>query len=329
MNQTQPNWIDEIAGGYRAAQVLLTANRLNLFEIIGDNAETLDRILESIQADRRGMRILCDALVAIGILVKENERYRLVDAVKDHLLPGKPSSMNAMLHHAAKLYETWGKLYDSVVTGKQVPDEAIDPRLLGDEKRFAQAMADIGRRSAAQTADLIDLSGVTTLLDVGGGPGLYSIEFAKRYPVLTVTLFDNEKTLEVARTNAAAAGLLDRVRFQPGDALSDPFEPGFDFIFLSNFVHIFSYSQNRDLVKKCAQALAPGGRIAIKDFFLDPGRVSPQWSALFAVNMLVNTEGGDCYTVAEVTEWFDFAGLFFESIKDMTPQSRIVLGKKP
>ncbi|MGB5879902.1 MAG: methyltransferase, partial [Thermoanaerobaculia bacterium] len=97
----------------------------------------------------------------------------------------------------------------------------------------------------------------------------------------------------------------------------------------SNLVHIYSEKENRKLLTRCAKALEPGGRLAIKDFLLDPDRLSPAGGAVFAVNMLVSTEGGDSYTAEEVQHWLEEAGLQFESLANVATHSRILVAIKP
>ena len=251
--------IDRISSSYREAQVLLTANRLGVFETLGEKRLSLDELTNALEADRRGVRILCDALVSLEILEKADGCYRNAPLAMEYLLPDSPSSKNALLLHSARLYERWGKLYDTVKSGIPAPKEAIDPNLIGDERAFAKAMADVGRKSAKELAGILDLSQVKTLLDLGGGPGLYAIEFAKQNPQLNAVVFDTKETLEVAKENAKDAGLSDRVSARAGDLFGDSFGEGYDFILVSNVIHIYSYENNKELVAKCAKALAPGG----------------------------------------------------------------------
>jgi len=323
-----PDLIDRIASGYQAAHVLLAANRLGVFTEIGLGALSVDALAQTLDADPRAVRILCDALAALDLLVKEDGLYKNSSDVLNALLPDSPQSKIAILKHQAKIAERWGKLYDTVQTGKPVPDETIDPRLIKNERDFALAMADVGRISAVLTADALDLSNINHMLDIGGGPGLYSIEFAKRNPNLHATIFDDEKTLTVARENIEKAGLSERITAHAGNALEDELGEDYDFILISNVIHIFNEEVNRRLVQKCANALTQGGRLCVKDFLLEPDRTQPVWCALFAVNMLVNTDGGNCYTLDEIKEWFHKAGLQFDEIKAITPQTKLVIGKK-
>ena len=345
--------IDELASGFQQAQVVLTAVRLGVFEALDeararaershgaavDTALGAEQLAERLGADPRGVRILCDALAALGILVREPDgdgaRYRNAPAARQALLPDAPRSKVSMLLHRARLYERWAKLFDSVVTGAPVPDDAIDPRLDASARAFAHAMADVARDSAIKTADALEragvLAGVRSLLDLGGGPGHYAVELARRVPAARATVLDRAETLAVARETIAAAGLDGRVGTRAGDAYAGGLaEDGgpYDLIFTSNMIHIYPAEANRLLARDAARALAPGGRLAIKDFLLEPDGTGPPGAALFAVNMLVSTDGGDCYTLDEVAGWCREAGLDPEDPLEITEKSRIALARK-
>ena len=321
--------VDDIATGYREAQILLTANRLGLFPALTADGGTADRLARDLDADPRGVRILCDALAAMGILSKIGGVYSATSLVDEYLLPESPQSKVAMLRHSARLYERWGSLMDVVKTGRPVPDEATDPRLRRGGRAFTRAMADVGRSSAAATVEKLDLTGVRNLLDIGGGPGVYAIEFARRWPELRTAILDRPDVLEVARENVVEAGLENRVDLLPGDAFADDLGGPWDAILISNLVHIYSDAENRELVTRCSDVLAAGGRLVIKDFLLDDSRLSPPGGAIFAVNMLISTDAGECYTEVEARGWLDHAGLVWDSTLEVATLSRLLVGRKP
>ena len=320
--------IDDISNRYRETQLLLTANRLGVFPALGAGRMSAHELAQVLDADLRGVRILCDGLVAISLLRKEQGCYRNEPEALEYLLPETAASRTAILKHTGGLYERWAKLYESVKTGQPVPNQQTENTAASDKRDFAAAMADVARTTAQKVAERLDLSEVRTLLDVGGGPGIYAVEFARRYPALHVVVLDDEETLQVARENIARANLEDRIFVKSGDVLQMDLSERYDFIFLSNFVHIYSYQDNHDLVRRCAGALASGGRLCIKDFLLEDDRTTPAGGALFAVNMLISTSQGDCYTVGEVREWFEEARLAFESLTDLTPQTRLIVARK-
>ncbi len=321
--------IDRLANGYREAQVLLTANRLGVFPLLESGPKTVAEMAQSLQVTQRGLRILCDALVALALLEKVGDRYQNSDAARHCLLPSSTASKSAILLHNARLYERWGRLCRVLKTGQQVTDDQIDPGLRYSEADFARAMADSGRAIVKTTADALVLESPARMLDVGGGPGLYSIEFVRRYPELHAVILDTNETLGIAGENIRQAGLADRIRLLPGNVFTQALGGPYDFVLFSNLVHSFSDDDNACLVSKVAAAMRAGGQLCIKDFFLEPDRTAPAWVALFAVNMLVSTEKGNCYTVQEASSWLKRAGLVIESFRMITPQTGLLLGKKP
>jgi 3-hydroxy-5-methyl-1-naphthoate 3-O-methyltransferase len=322
-------WIERLAGGFRAAQIILTANRLGLFEALGQQRLTTQELAAAMNASERGVRILCRALSAIGLLHEQDDAWRNSPAALETLIVDAPQSRTAILLHQAQLYECWGRLADCVRTGTGVEEDAIPPDLRLDETDFARAMADVGRAVSEEVAAALELSNTRTMLDLGGGPGLYAIALAKRNPHLRAVVYDTPETLRITRENIERAGLSDRVTTRPGDLFEDDYGGPYDFILLSNVVHIYSEEKNRQLVARCAEALTPGGRLCVKDFTLDCDGAGASWAALFAVNMLVNTEGGDCYSQAQIESWFRAAGLTPESARPIASNSQILIARKP
>ncbi len=327
MSAPERDLIDSLANGYRDAQIVLAAVRLDLFTAIGRDAIRADALAAKLGTDPRATRILCDALAALLVLRKRDDTYRNGPEALDSLVAGAPNDRRAILRHNARLYHTWGALYHVVREGGPV-DVEIDDDLGGSPRDFANAMADVGRRTAKEALRALDLKNVRTMLDGGGGPGVYAIEFARQYPNLTVTLMDTAETLEVAAENVAQAGLTERIRFQAGNLLEDDLGGPYDFILLSNLVHCLDNDTNRALVARCAAALSDTGRICIKDFVLNEDHITPPGAAIFAVNMLVNTQAGDCYSVDQINGWFKAAGLKPQTARQVGAMSRMLIASK-
>jgi hypothetical protein len=93
-----------------------------------------------------------------------------------------------------------------------------------------------------------------------------------------------------------------------GDFYHDEFPPDHDLAFVSAVIHQNSPGQNLDLYRKIFRALVPGGRIVIRDHVMEPDRIRPRDGAIFAVNMLVGTPGGNTYTFGEIHSGLAQAG---------------------
>jgi ubiquinone/menaquinone biosynthesis C-methylase UbiE len=173
----------------------------------------------------------------------------------------------------------------------------------------------IGRTLSEEiTADL-DLSsyGFRKLLDVGGGSGTYTIAFLKSNPQMTAVLFDLKQVIEMARERLSSEGFLDRTELIAGDFYADELPGGCDLALLSAIIHQNSREQNVELFKKAYRALVPGGVLMIRDHIMNEQRTWPPEGAMFAINMLVNTAGGDTYTFLEVEQDLREAG--FKHVK--------------
>jgi SAM-dependent methyltransferase len=210
--------------------------------------------------------------------------------------------------HSNHLWDTWSHLTDVVKTGEVAHVKEINER--GDEwlSSFIHAMHYRGKIQAPAHVSKIDLNNVGSVLDVGGGSGVYLMAFLERKPELKTAVFDLPNVLPISKDIIKEEGYEDRIKHYEGDFTKDEIPNGFDMIFLSAIIHGNSYETNKDLVKKCYKALNPNGKIVIQDWIMDDSKTKPVQGAIFSINMLVGVEGGDCYSESEVKSWLDNAG---------------------
>jgi len=319
--------LDRMTAAYRESQLVFTALSLGVFERLAGRPATAAEVARELELEPRATGILCDALAALELLEKEGDRYSLTVVAAEVLVEGSPTSKAQRYLLGARQYDRWGRLADIVRQGRQ---EALAGREGEAEAphAFAAAMADVGRASVAALLDVVDLSAVRRLLDLAGGPGVYAIAIAEAHPGVEAVVFDRPETVEVARRNIEASGVESRVRTLAGDAFTDDLGGPYDFVLVSNFLHMFAVDDIRRLLARCAALLAPGGRLCIKEFVLDEDRTSPHGVALFAVNMLISTDEGCCFTECEVGGWLQEVGLELEDRVDLTPHSALLLARR-
>jgi len=292
----------KLARAYQEACVLAAAADLELFEAIG--AEELDaaEVATRIRGDVRGTTILLDALAALELLTKHEDRYAAPPPLQPLLRPGGSESVLAMVQHQANCMRRWSRLAQAVREG-QPPERT--PSVRGEEQdkaSFIEAMDVINRDAAAWLVDEIAPVPFTHLLDVGGGSGTWTIAWLAKDPEARATLFDLPHVIPLAEARLRDAGLLDRVTLAAGDFDTDALPTGADLAWVSAIVHQNSRAENRTLFEKLHAALVPGGRILIRDIVMDASRTKPRGGALFAVNMLAATPGGGTFTFAELAE---------------------------
>src|SRR5207244_967401 len=138
-------------------------------------------------------------------------------------------------------------------------------------------------------------------LDLGGGPGSYAIALAKRHPRLVGIVMD--QTVVIAKRLILKQGLGARLKARAGNILRDDLGSGYDAVLVSNVVHVFDEKENRSLLKRVREALRPGGKIFIVEFFLDDSLTEPGKASVFSVMMYKFTATGRCYSWREVEGW--------------------------
>ena len=166
----------------------------------------------------------------------------------------------------------------------------------------------VGSRLAGNIAESVDLSPYKRMLDIGGGSGTYIMAFLTRAPHMTATLLDRPEVVEMGRKRLTDAGLISRVELIGGDYDTDAFPKGHDLVLLSAVIHINSRERNVALFRRIYESLDTGGTLLIRDYFMDSTRTGPPDGAIFAVNMLVATRGGDSHSFDDVKEDLASAG---------------------
>jgi SAM-dependent methyltransferase len=255
--------------------------------------------------------MLADALTAMELLEKSQAgRYSLANGVAEVLTERGASSALAMVRHQANCLRNWAQLAKVVRTGRRADREPSVRGAAADLESFIEAMEVVSRAAAGPLVARIGPPPFKHLLDVGGGPATWTIAFLRAAPRdCRATLFDLPDVLPIAEKHLREAGLLDRVTLAGGNFETDPALPaGADLAWVSAIVHMNSRAENRDLFRKVYAALAPGGKVLIRDLVMDESRTVPAEGAMFAVNMLVNTPGGGTFTLGELSEDLAAAG---------------------
>ena len=293
--------------GFLKSRVILTAAELDLFTRLDKGQATADDLADELMCDKRCLTRLLDSLVAFKLLSKQDSLYQ--NSERGTLLSEKhPETELPMVLHLNGLWETWGGLTETVKSGTNPKRRPVSER--GDDglEAFIGAMHVVGRSLSREIAQAYDLSPFQKLLDIGGATGTYIVAFLEKNPRMTAVLFDLPDVIPMAKKRLERKGLLDRVELVSGDFYTDELPKGCDLALLSAIIHQNSPQENLNLYRKIHRALVLGGKVLIRDHVMDPDRTFPPQGTLFAINMLVNTEGGDTYTFDEIKNSLEAAG---------------------
>jgi SAM-dependent methyltransferase len=301
------NAIRELAASFQKSRILLTGFELDIFTNIEESGTTNKQLADKLHFDEHACERLLNALVSLGFLKKQNQLFFNTADSFVFLSKKSPDYMGGLMH-SNHLWNTWSNLTQVIKTGIPAHPAEINER--GDEWLFPfiNAMHDRAKKQAPQQLANIDLSATKSVLDIGGGSGAYSMEFVSRKPEIKATVFDLPNVVPITKKFLEKEGFSHSIKIHEGDYTTDTLPAGFDLAFLSAVIHSNSLETNQHLVKKCFDALNTNGRIVIQDWIMNNDRTLPLSGAVFAINMLVGTESGDCFTEQEVTEMLDVAG---------------------
>jgi precorrin-6B methylase 2 len=219
-----------------------------------------------------------------------------------------PDNILPALRHQANGLRRWNQLARITQTGKPAKCKPSIRGLAADEAAFIGAMDNFSAPIAGKVVNQLKPFRFTHLLDIGGASGTWTIAFLRALPGARATLFDLPSVIPLARRRIAKAGLSDRVTFVAGDYYCDRLPSGADFAWLSAIAHQNSRRQNRALFRKIYSALQNGGALVIRDVVMEPSHTKPAAGAMFAVTMLVATQGGGTYTFDEFRDDLTSAG---------------------
>ena len=315
--------IIDLASAYYGSAVLFAALNDDLFDVVqsSGSSATSAHISERIGADERGVRLLLNACVAIGLMSKQGDVYANTQATKACLVPGAPQDLTRAIRYNRDVYSAWGRASDFVRTGKPVESPDIH---LGEDKartrRFVMSMHGRALGIGRGVVPLLDLQACTHVLDLAGGPGTYAVLMAQANPKLTCVTVDLPGVSVVASELVASSDVAGRVICRAGNYHTDTYEPGaYDGVTIFGALHQESPSIIQDILCRAYCALRPGGTLYILDMMTDATHTTPAFSALFALNMALTTENGWVFSDDELKGWLKEAGFVSAQTQPIPP----------
>jgi SAM-dependent methyltransferase len=303
-----------------------------VFDALDKSAKTLDQLAAATGASPRGMRALLNGLVGTEFLVRRGEKYALTAESSAFLVKSKPTFMGGLLEHMSRhLVPSWMKLEEAVRTGR--PATRLNQLGPGSEF-FADFVEDIFSLSypvARIAAEMLlkKVTKPTSVLDIAAGSGVWGIAMAQRSTKVSVTAVDWPDVIPVTQKVVARHKLADQFSFVEGDIERADLGNGHSTAILGHILHSEGEARSRTLLKRVFESLARGGTIVVAEFLPDEGRRGPAIPLIFAVNMLVNSDEGDTFTLKEIKSWLTEAGFRKVRTLDTPGPSPLILADKP
>ena len=336
---TDPTPIFEFFRGSYGSELLTAAiAHFDLFGRLENRPLTRSELGTELSLQQRPTIVLTTALLAMNLLTQDSEgRLSLTPMAAEHLVPGCPFDVGNYVSLAASspgVLEMVERLQSNQPAGlsgdgaafiyRNGIKSAMEQTELAEH--FTLALSGRAKNVAPALADVITAGPGTTLLDVGAGTGIYSIACLDANPDLTACLLDRPEVLKTARTFAGSYDVTQRMEFTAADMFTDEL-PNADIVLLSNILHDWDVPECRELVKRCASALNPGGRLVIHDVLLNNSLDGPLPIALYSAALFTLTEGR-AYAASEYQIWMNENGLTTDAPVETLIHCHALVGHK-
>jgi precorrin-6B methylase 2 len=336
VEQVTPEAILQLGFAFWGSKTLLSAIELGLFSELADAGALDGEVLrERLGLHPRSARDFFDALVALGMLEREDGRYSNTPATEVFLDRAKPSYVGGILEMAnARLYPFWGSLTEGLRTGEAQNEgkggEDFFEALYADPARlaqFARAMSSTSGGAAQAIAAKFPWQDHKSVIDIGCAEGAVPVQIALAHEHITGGGFDLPQIAPIFDDYVARFGLGDRLSFTAGDFFADPL-PNADVLVMGHILHDWNLDEKRVLLKKAYDALSDGGALIVYEAIIDDERRNNAFGLLMSLNMLIETPGGFDYTGADCRAWMQEAGFRDSYVEPLVGPDSMVVGIK-
>jgi O-methyltransferase/methyltransferase family protein len=331
-----PDHILHLGFGFMASKVLLSAVELGLFSELAPAALDADAIGQRLGLHPRGLRDFLDALVALGMLARNDGLYSNTPDTSFFLDRVKPAYLGGLLEmFNGRLYNFYGSLTEALKTGQPQNEskqggENIFGQLYSDPTRLRQflgAMTGISLGSGRALAAKFPWKDYRTFADIGCAQGACPVQIALAHPHLNGVGFDLPQVQPIFEEYVASLGLSGRLHFQPGSFFSDPL-PSADVLVMGHILHNWNLETKRMLLGKACQALPSNGALIVYETIIDDDRRENATGLIMSLTMLIETDNGVDFTGAECRQWMKDAGFRETRVEHLAGPESMVIGIK-
>ena len=334
--QLKPDKIMQTGLGFWASKTLMSAIEMDLFTELSRGSQPYEALTARLGLHPRSARDFLDALVALGFLQRSDGRYSNTPETDLFLDRKKPSYIGGLLEMAnQRLYPFWGHLTEALRTG--LPQNEVksggpglfetlyaDPARL---KQFLAAMTGISHAANMTIARAFPWKDYRTFVDVGTAQGDLAAQIALVNPHLRGMGFDLPEVAPIFEEYVAAAGVTDRLSFEPGDFFKHGF-PKADVVLMGHILHDWDLPTKKVLIGKAFEAIPSGGALVVYESIIDNDRSKNAFGLMMSLNMLIETPGGFDYTGADCSAWMAEAGFSSTRVEPLIGPDSMVVGIK-
>lgn len=323
MTPLTPDPIFQIASGFMAAKHLFVASEVGLFETLAAGPATLEELAQRLEMPPRTTRILADAMVTLGFVGRQQDRYCNGPIAEAFLTDGATTDMRPFLRFWNGIsYPLWENLGEAMRTGQAQRFRGMTPEQF---TTFSTGIEAITSGTALSLAVTYPFDTHRQILDLGGGTGSFLAAILHHYRNLKTTLYELPSVARLAREQLADDRAAAQITIVEGDFFVDPIPTDHDAIILANVLHLFSPEHNLELLRRIRSHVPDGARLLLVDFWTDPTHTQPMFATLMAGEFMLVSSEGDTYSEADVTGWLAQTGWQRLERKALTGPSSLII----
>jgi len=326
-HQPTPERVLRLINGYWVTGIIGVAATYSLFSHLDDGADTAAELAARAGISERGAQSLLDGLVSGGLVELHKGRYRNTPEASTYLVEGRPTSLSSFAKLKLKQMGALAGLPDVVRAGGPVTDPATEVADNPHWEEIVPAIAGQSVPAATIAAEVTGLAGAgeISILDVGGGSGIYSAIWLAANPAARSTQIDWAPINAIARRLLDARGVADRFTCIDGDFHSTDFGTAkYDVALYSHIAHQEGPADNVEVFTRLRRCLRPGGALVICDYVVDDDRGGPAFPLIFASEMLLKSKQGSTWRRADYHSWLMKAGFGEVSFHPAPPATLII-----
>jgi O-methyltransferase len=303
-----PTPVGEALFGMPMSRSLQIAQRTGMLPALAERPHTAEELAERLELKPTGTRLVLDVVASMGhVTVGRDGRYELSSRGRKWLAPDSDDYVGDFIADTDNYWESWASLEGLVREGKAVEIHGRDP----DDpywRSYIKGQYQIARLSSEEVTKAVALpDGASSLLDVAGGHGEYSMALCRRHPGLAARIVDLPGSARIGREIVAGAGMSDRVTHVDGDMFEADLGGPHDGALTFNIVHHLQPEQAKTLFRRIRDALRPGAPLCVLELYKRPPGERPDTASILGLFFHL-TSGADTYSVEEVSEWLAASG---------------------
>ena len=314
------------------AMVLLALHEKGVYGALSAGPATAQALATQLSLVPHRLAAFMHLAANLGVIQKSGDLFNLFEGDAELFDPSGPNRTGLPSMPIQGLFQGRGR--GAEILGGAPPNKAAGSGGdAGPEKRasFLRYIDSVSQHGAAEVAELLPDHAFRRTMDLGGGGGTYTHAVLTRFADAEGLVVDRPDAEPTVLALAEERGFTDRLSFKPIDFILEPLPTGRDLVILSNVIHCFSAEDNQALITKIADSLAPGGILAIKDYWVKGDYSGPLSSLRFGVSMALYSEAGGVYSAELAEQWCHNAGFARVEAHEMARAvgSYLVIAQRP